>query len=113
MKAIIKALSKEVLPRFHADTNRDEPTIMLVAQVEFVDESGAPAHEQSYAILPEEYDPSYFDRQAQAMQDDLDHTAASAQDAARSAQADRILAQFHLKLGESITINDQQQVNKQ
>lgn len=107
MNATIQSLSKEILPRFDAATNRDEPTIVMVAQVDFHDDTGRLVHSQSYAHLPEEYDAAYFDRQAAAMQAELDHTSASAKNSQRSAMADQILSRFHVRLGDGVPMNDQ------
>ncbi len=94
MKAVIISAEKQMLPRYSAATNQDEPTLMVVTMVEFRLDDGTPYHTQTYARLPEELgeDPkAYFQAQADAMQADIEHgKVQSAVDASSKLADDKI-----------------------
>jgi hypothetical protein len=75
MKVNILKSSRQTLPRYNSKTNQDEHTVMVVTEVAFINGKGKKVYSQTYAQLPEEVNPKYFQAQADAMQDDLDHTA--------------------------------------
>jgi hypothetical protein len=89
MKFKILSADKQTLPRYNNQTNQDEPTIMVVTQVEFYTDDGQLFHTQEYAHLPEDVSPEYFQAQADAMQADLDHAKANADTQAASDLADK------------------------
>lgn len=97
MKAKIISAEKQTLPRYSTDAGQDEPTLMVVATVEFTLDDGTPHHTQTYARLPEELgdDPkAYFQAQADAMQADLDHSQVQAVVDASSKLADEKINQL-------------------
>jgi hypothetical protein len=108
MKAIIKDLRKETLPQFNATTNQDEPTVMVVAEIEFISDQGELVHTQIYAHTPEEASHEYYQRQADAMQADLDQESDPAVAAAAQANqlADEKIAVLRLHLGDGVPLND-------
>ncbi len=74
MKANILSAEKQTLPRYNNETNQDEPTLMVVTKVEFRTDDGSLYHTQTYAQLPEEVSKDYFQKQADAMQADIEHS---------------------------------------
>lgn len=91
MKATILKAEKQTLPRYNAETNEDEPTLMVVTTVEFSLDDGTPYHTQTYAQLPEEVSKDYFQKQADAMQADIEHAKVqSAVDAASNVADEKI-----------------------
>jgi len=105
MKAIIRGMAKKELPY-----NEGVRKIHIVTEVDFVTDSGELAHTQFYAHVPEEFDGAYFQRQADAMQGDIDIVAARAaqQEAIAMAHsaADAAIRKFQLEFAESIKLRD-------
>ena len=94
MKAKILSAEKQTLPRYSAATNQDEPTLMVVTTVEFQLDDGTPYHTQTYAQLPEEVSPEYFQKQADAMQADIEHAKVQSATDAASKLADEKINQL-------------------
>lgn len=103
MKAKIVQVQKQTLPLYDSKTQKDELTLVVVTTVEFYKDDGTLYHTQSYAQRPEEIDPenpkAYFDRQAQAMQADVDGQAANAVLQEKSNLADQIIQKLQSSAG--------------
>jgi hypothetical protein len=86
--------------------------LRIVTSVDFVTDAGELVHSQEYGHLPEEFDPDYFQRQADAMQKDLDHAAQVRKDAEEAARIhkpiDALVAGARRKLlfAEKVNPND-------
>jgi hypothetical protein len=97
MQAIITNAEKQTLPRFNNETNQDEPTVMVVVTVDFKKDDGTLALEQTYSYLPADLptDPTelqaVFDKQAAAMQADLDISQVQQQTDQQSQVADEVV----------------------
>jgi hypothetical protein len=110
MKAAIRALTKKYLP--HAVTG--EPALHVVAEVDFLDDTGKIVHSQQYAHLPEKTRAEYYQDQADVMQNDLDLTAQWAKDAEKKAIEEKtadnaiaVIGQHHkLNFHEEVPIDD-------
>ncbi len=95
MKAVIRNPRKEVLPRFDANAGpSDTHQVHVQVDVDFIDDHGVVQSSQTYHRLPAEFDMSEFDRQAQAMQNDLDNSAANKDHIDSGALADKIIEQL-------------------
>jgi hypothetical protein len=105
MKAIIRGMEKKELPH-----NEGAKKIHIVTEVDFVTDAGKVAHTQVYAHVPEKFDGGYFQRQADAMQDELDLGAKLADQkeavAKAHAPADDAIRKFRLDFAESIKLRD-------
>jgi hypothetical protein len=104
MKAIIRNPRATVLPRFHKDTGpSDTHQSHVQVDVDFVTDGGELHHSQTYHRLPAEFDEQEFHRQAQAMQNDLDHAERNRAHFESSKLADEIVER--LKLTNQLTRN--------
>lgn len=108
MKAIVRNISKAHLP--HNVDKEGKNRLHITTEVDFVDDAGVVVLNQTYAHLPEHFDGAYFQRQADAMQGDLDDLKARAQlDAAREEEhkpADEAIRKFQLEFGDTIQLRD-------
>ena len=99
MKAIIRNPRTAVLPRFHKDTGpADKHHSHVQIEVDFVNDDGELHHSQTYHRLPGEFDEDEFHRQAQAMQDELDHVEASREHRENTKLADQIVERLKSKI---------------
>ena len=105
MKAIIRDMQKKELPY-----DEGVRKIHIVTEVDFVTDAGKVAHTQVYAHVPEDFDGDYFQRQADAMQDELDLGAKLAEHkeavARAHAPADEAIRKFQLDFAENIKLRD-------
>lgn len=98
MKAKIISAKKDMLPRYNAATNQDEPTLVVIIGVEFYKDDGTLHHTQTYAMLPEEVPAdvaAYYQKQADAMQQDLDGQVVNAANQKKSEMADSIVEKIN------------------
>lgn len=87
---------------------------MVVADVEFYNDNNEWVHSQTYAQVPEDVDPGYYQRQADAMQADLDHAKAQAEandgnkkrNAVADEKIDAVRKHHKLDVHDSIPLND-------
>ncbi len=117
MKAIIRSATKETLPRYFADVDKNVDTIVVVVAVDFVDDEGNITLSQKYSRLPEDFDHQEFDRIARSLQGDIDHTILHAEDLKRNKDADQVLEKLQgrlvkLELGDALPLGDQATVTK-
>ena len=94
MKFKIRHVEKTILPRYDNVSNQDESTLMVSVNVDFIDDLGEVVLNQTFALLPAEAKAEYFKKQADAMQADADHTAATKQLQEDSAVADQSVAEL-------------------
>jgi len=105
MKAIIRNIDKARLP------HRDGQRVHIVTDVDFVNDAGDLVLYQRYAHLPEDFDGAYFQRQADAMQSDLDclrdreRRVSAIQEEERP--ADEAIRKFKLEFGEAAQLRDE------
>lgn len=99
MKAKITSAEKRLMP----SGNQDNEVLMVAVGVDFMLDTGELYYHQEYAVLPEvladyENPADYFQKQADAMQNDLNHTAANAGNIEAAKQADDIISKLAEKI---------------
>lgn len=121
MLAIVRNARKDTLPRYSAETGRNEPTLVVIVDVDFVlDDTGKVHHSQTYSHLPGEVDAGYYQRQADVLQADLDGARAASEIAAISREQEELAdRQINLLLktppakqisvGDKVALNDRSQ----
>jgi len=108
MKAIVRCIDKKYLPD-SAGLHR----LHVVTDVDFLDDSGELVLSQTYGHLPDDFDGAYFQRQADAMQGDIEclKERAKAQAALENENkpVDDAIRKFKLEFGEAIQLRDEVQ----
>ena len=118
MKAVIRSVEKQTLPRFDVAVGKDVDTIVVTTAVDFVNDDGATVLSQKYARLPsEEFDYGEFDRIAASLQGDIDHNILHAEDLKRNKYADQVIEKLQgrlvkLEIGDSLPLGDRAKLEK-
>lgn len=109
MRAIIRNIGKSHLPHNRGKDGRDR--VHITTEVDFVDDAGEVVLNQTYAHLPEHFDGAYFQRQAAAMQSDIESLKdRAAVEAAREEEhkpADDAIRKFKLDFADLIQLRDE------
>jgi len=106
IKALIKSKDVKIWPADAAGTGLADEAVqslpdlpMIIIGVSFVDDAGAEIHAQEYAFRVEDVPadvPNYFQRQADAMQADIDNATANKPMIEAMAKANSILDSIKL-----------------
>jgi len=116
MKAVVKNIVREEHPWPDNVSGATVPVDVIAVEVDFLADSGELFASQRYAFHPDQLgdDLGIFDRQAAAMQTDIDHAVVVAQqraeEGARHAPVDArvgdLRRHFGVSLGDAVAIND-------